>query len=210
MSSQALAFTHKFEPGAADLSPLLLLHGTGGDESDLLPLGRAVAPGAALLSPRGQVSENGAPRFFRRLTEGVFDEADLRRRTENLADFVAAAQGRYGLPAPVALGFSNGANIAAAMLMQRPETLAGAVLIRPMVPFAVPPQADLGGRPVLILSGAMDPIVPVENARRLAAQLTAAGAAVEHRVLPAGHGLSQAEIGLAADWIRTLPRPALA
>ncbi len=91
MSSQALAFTHLFEPGAADLSPLLLLHGTGGDESDLLPLGRAVAPGAALLSPRGQVSENGAPRFFRRLAEGVFDEADLRRRTDDLADFVAAA-----------------------------------------------------------------------------------------------------------------------
>jgi phospholipase/carboxylesterase len=165
-----------------------------------------VAPGAALLSPRGSVLENGMPRFFRRLAEGVFDEADLRRRTDDLAGFVAEARGRYGIAAPVALGFSNGANIAAAMLLRRPEVLAGAVLLRPMVPFADPsladpPVADLAGRPVLILSGAMDPIVPAENARRLAAQLTEAGAAVTHRMLPAGHGLSQAEIGLAAEWL---------
>jgi phospholipase/carboxylesterase len=208
--SADLAFTHRFEPGTAESAPLLLLHGTGGDESDLLPLGRAVAPGAALLSPRGQVSENGAPRFFRRLAEGVFDEADLRRRTDDLAEFVAAARGRYGLAAPVALGFSNGANIAAAMLLRRPEALAGAVLLRPMVPFADAPVADLAGRPVLILSGVMDPIVPAENARRLAAQLTAAGAAVTHRMLPAGHGLSQAEVGLAADWFSHFARPAAA
>ncbi|MCJ2013867.1 alpha/beta hydrolase [Methylobacterium sp. J-076] len=204
MSAQPLAFTHRFEPGAPAGTPLLLLHGTGGDEADLLPLGRAVAPGAALLSPRGPVSEHGALRFFRRLAEGVFDEDDLRRRTDDLADFVAAARRRYGLAAPLALGVSNGANIAAATLLRRPETLAGAVLIRPMVPFAAPPRADLAGRPVLILSGAMDPIVPVENARRLAAQLVAAGAAVTHRMLPAGHGLSQAEIGLAAGWIAGL------
>lgn len=210
MSAETLSFTHRHEPGSAALPPLLLLHGTGGDEADLLPLGRAVAPGAALLSPRGQVSENGAPRFFRRLAEGVFDEDDLRRRTDDLADFIASARSRYGLAAPLALGFSNGANIAAATLLRRPETLAGAVLLRPMVPFATPPRADLAGRPVLILSGVMDPIVPVENARRLAGQLTAAGAAVEHRVLPAGHGLSQAEIGLVADWIAGLPRRAAA
>lgn len=210
MSAPSLSFTHRFEPGSSALPPLLLLHGTGGDEADLLPLGRALAPGAALLSPRGQVSENGAPRFFRRRAEGVFDEDDLRRRTEDLADFVAAARSRYGLPAPLALGFSNGANIAAATLLLRPEALAGAVLLRPMVPLTTPPAADLAGRPVLILSGAMDPIVPVENARRLAGQLAAAGATVEHRVLPAGHGLSQAEIGLAAEWIAGLARRAAA
>ena len=197
-----LGLIHGFEPGAPNTRPLLLLHGTGGDERDLLPLGRHVAPGAALLSPRGAVSENGRPRFFRRLAEGVFDEADLRRRTADLAAFVGAARDRYGIAAPVALGFSNGANIAAALLMLHPGVLAGAVLIRPMVPLAEPPGADLAGTPVLILSGAMDPIVPAENARRLAGQLTARGAAVEQEILPVGHGLSQGDLGLAADWIR--------
>ncbi|MCJ2020268.1 alpha/beta hydrolase [Methylobacterium sp. E-065] len=207
MTDGSLGFIHRFEPGPDAAHPLLLLHGTGGNEADLVPLGRMLAPDAALLSPRGAVSENGMPRFFRRLAEGVFDEADLRRRTGDLAGFVAAARDRYGLGAPVALGFSNGANIAAALLMLQPETLAGAVLIRPMVPFAEPPAADLAGRPVLILSGAMDPIVPVENARRLAAQLSAAGAQVEHRILPAGHGLSQADLDRAADWLRDLEIP---
>lgn len=207
MTQESLGLIHHVEPGPDAAHPLLLLHGTGGTEHDLLPLGRMFAPEAALLAPRGAVSEHGMPRFFRRLAEGVFDEADLRRRTADLAAFVAAARDRYGLGAPLALGFSNGANIAASLLMLRPETLAGAVLIRPMVPFAEPPAADLAGRPVLILSGAMDPIVPVENARRLAAQLAASGAAVEHRILPTGHGLSQADLSLALGWRRSLARP---
>src|SRR5450755_4513769 len=126
MTSPKLSFTHRFEPGGAP--PLLLLHGTGGDENDLLPLGRMVAPGAALLSPRGKVLEGGMPRFFRRLAEGVFDEQDLRRRTQELADFVEDARRAYGFEAPVALGFSNGANIASALLLLRPAALAGAAL----------------------------------------------------------------------------------
>ncbi|WP_426314251.1 alpha/beta hydrolase [Methylobacterium fujisawaense] len=207
MTQDTTGFIHRFEPGPDTARPLLLLHGTGGDENDLLPLGRMVAPEAALLAPRGGVSENGMPRFFRRLAEGVFDEADLRRRTGDLAAFVVASRARYGLGAPLALGFSNGANIAASLLMLRPETLTGAVLIRPMVPFAEPPAADLAGRPVLILSGALDPIVPVENARRLAQQLSASGARVEHRILPAGHGLSQADVSQVLAWLRSLPRP---
>ncbi len=195
-------FIHVFEPGSDPARrPLLLLHGTGGDERDLLSLGRSVAPGASLLSPRGKVLEGSALRFFRRLAEGVFDEADLRRRTDELAEFVLWARQRHGLPAPVALGFSNGANIAAAMLQQRPEILAGAALLRAMVPFAEPPRADLAGKPVLILSGALDPIVPKANAETLARQLGAGGAVVEHRVLPAGHGLGQADIGLLGDWL---------
>jgi phospholipase/carboxylesterase len=200
-----LSFTHRFEPASVPgRAPLLLLHGTGGDENDLLPLGRMVAPGSALLSPRGQVLENGMPRFFRRLTEGVFDEADVRARALDLADFVAQAREAYGLEPPVALGFSNGANIAAALLWLRPETLAGAVLIRAVVPLSTPPEADLTGKPVLILSGAMDPIVPADNAARLAGELTAAGASVTHEVLPAGHALSQADVTLARDWLTRL------
>ncbi|WP_342237446.1 alpha/beta hydrolase [Inquilinus sp. OTU3971] len=203
--TQAQSFTHRFEPGQQpDAPPLLLLHGTGGDENDLLPLGRLVAPGASLLSPRGKVLEGGMPRFFRRLREGVFDEEDVRARAHELADFVAEARAAYGLAAPLALGFSNGANIAAAMLLLRPEALAGAVLLRAMVPLSDPPAADLRGKPVLLLSGQLDPIVPADNAARLVGMLKSAGAAVRHRVLSAGHGLSQADVATASAWISEL------
>lgn len=199
-----LSFVHRFEPATEDgRKPLLLLHGTGGNEHDLIDLGRMVAPGAAMLSPRGQVLEGGMPRFFRRLAEDVFDEDDLRLRANALADFVDGARKIYDPAAPVALGFSNGANIAAAMLMLRPESLSGAVLLRAMVPLSQVPAADLTGKQVLILSGAMDPMVPADNAARLAAMLQDAGASVQHRTLPAGHGLSQADITLARDFLRT-------
>lgn len=195
-------FIHVFEPGTdAARPPVLLLHGTGGDERDLLGLGRTVAPGAALVSPRGKVLEGAMPRFFRRLAEGVFDEADLVARTHELADFVTEISSRHGLPAPVALGFSNGANIAASLLMLRPEVLAGAALLRAMSPFRSPPAADgLGGKRVLLLSGALDPIIPADDSERLAADLAARGAEVEHKVLPTGHGLSQADISLLRGW----------
>ena len=197
-----LSFIHRFEAASAPgRPPLLLLHGTGGDETDLLPLGRMIAPGSAVLSPRGKVLERGMPRFFRRLAEGVFDEADVRARALELADFVGEAREAYDLEAPLAVGFSNGANIAAALLWLRPETLAGAVLIRAMVPLSTPPEADLAAKPVLILSGAMDPIVAADNAARLAQQLTAACASVTHEVLPAGHALSQADVTLAREWL---------
>lgn len=195
-------FIHRFEPATvAGLPPLLLLHGTGGDENDLLPLGRAMAPGAALLSPRGKVLEHGMPRFFRRLAEGVFDEEDVRRRAGELADFVDVARDRYELPAPIALGYSNGANIAAATMLLRPQTFAGAILLRAMVPFAIPPRTDLTGKPVLVVSGAQDPIISADNAARLAAQLREARAQVEHRTLPLGHGLSNADLTVAQQWL---------
>jgi phospholipase/carboxylesterase len=201
-TATTLSFTHRFEPGADRTTPpLLLLHGTGGDENDLIGLGRMIAPDAALLAPRGKVLEGGMPRFFRRVAEGVFDEDDLKRRAHELADFVNEARAAYDFSAPIAVGFSNGANIAAATLLLRPEVLAGAVLIRAMVPLAEPPVADLAGKPVLILSGAMDPIVPQDNAARLAMLLSGAGAAVEHRVLPAGHGLSQADVALTRGFV---------
>ncbi len=199
---------HRFVPaGDASLRPLLLLHGTGGSEDDLLPLGRALSPGAALLSPRGAVDEGGAARFFRRLAEGVFDEDDLRRRAGELAGFVAEVRERHGLAAPVAVGFSNGANIAAALMLLRPGVLAGAVLLRAMTPLRTtaewqPPVGVLGGAPVLLLSGAADPMVAAGDAARLASQLAAAGGRVEHRTVPAGHGLSQADVDIATGWMR--------
>jgi phospholipase/carboxylesterase len=205
MTELSLGLTHRFVPATAPgLPPLLLLHGTGGDETDLLPLGRTLLPGAALLSPRGAVLENGMPRFFRRLAEGVFDEADLRRRAADLAGFIAAARTAYGLAAPVAVGFSNGANIAAALLLLHPGVLASAVLLRPMVPLRETPPVDLAGRPVLMLSGAADPIVPAANVRSLAERLRAAGATVSHETLPVGHGLSQADVAQAGVWLTRL------
>jgi phospholipase/carboxylesterase len=205
MTDPFLGFAHRFVPATAPgLPPLLLLHGTGGDENDLLPLGRTLLPGAALLSPRGAVLENGMPRFFRRLAEGVFDEADIRRRAADLAGFITAARTAYGLAAPVAVGFSNGANIAAALLMLHPEVLAGAVLLRPMVPLRETPPVDLAGRPVLMLSGAADPIVPASNAGSLAERLRTTGAAVTHETLPVGHGLSQTDVTQAVTWLKRL------
>jgi phospholipase/carboxylesterase len=199
------AFIHRFEPAtSAGSPPLLLLHGTGGDENDLLGLGKMISPGAALLSPRGRVLEHGMPRFFRRLAEGVFDEDDVRRRALELGDFVAEARTQYGIAAPVAVGFSNGANIAAALLLLKPDALAGAILLRAMVPLSDPPKAQLDGKPILLLSGQADPIVPPSNSARLASLLSEAGAQVDHKVLPAGHQLSQADVTLARDWIGTI------
>jgi phospholipase/carboxylesterase len=209
MPSLALSFEHRFQPATRPgLRPLLLLHGTGGDETDLLPLGGLVSPGAALLSPRGQVLEGGMPRFFRRLAEGVFDEADLRRRAGDLAGFIEQARDAYGIAAPVAVGFSNGANIAAALLMLHPGVLAGAALLRAMVPLGTPPSVRLAGTPVLILSGAADPIVPAGNAARLAAMLSEAGADLRHETLRADHGLTQDDVVRTAAWLQTQPQPA--
>jgi phospholipase/carboxylesterase len=196
-----LSFIHLYEPATdPNRPPLLLLHGTGGDENDLLGLGRMISPGSALLSPRGKILENGMPRFFRRLAEGVFDEEDVKFRANELADFVAEARKAYGLEAPVAVGFSNGANIAAAMLMLRPEALAGAALLRAMVPLSSAPQVDLAGKRVLMISGAMDPIIPADNSNRLAASLSASGAEVQHQMLPTGHNLSQTDLSLLVKW----------
>jgi len=205
MTSVSLTFHHRFEPATEPARPpILLLHGTGGDEESLLPLGRTLAPGSALLAPRGKVLEQGMRRFFRRLAEGVFDETDVRRRADELANFIAAARAAYGLAAPVAIGFSNGANIAAALLLLRPEALAGAALLRAMVPLATPPTADLTGKPILLLTGAADPIVPVENAARLAGVLEHAGAVIRHQTVPAGHGLSQADMTITKAWMDEL------
>ena len=193
-------FVHAYVEGARE-RPLLLLHGTGGDEHDLLPLGERLAPGRALLSPRGRVSENGMPRFFRRFAEGRFDHDDVRARADELAAFVREQRAARGLGAPIAVGFSNGANIAAAMLWRHADVLSAAVLIRAMTPLPEAPTAKLDGLPVLILTGAMDPIVPAADADRLAAALAGAGARLAHTRLPAGHGLTNGDLGAAMDFV---------
>lgn len=206
MSTTTRSFVHRFVPGADTLArPLLLLHGTGGDENDLIPLGEAVAPGAPLLSPRGKVLENGMPRFFRRLAEGVFDEQDVHRRAHELADFVEESREIYGLAAPVALGYSNGANIAAALLLLRPRTLAGAALLRPMMPLRSAPADDLTAARILLVSGLADPIARPETVEPLRAALAGAGAKVEQRVLPVGHGLTRDDIEIVGRWLEARP-----
>lgn len=206
-TSLDLGFHHVFVPGSSDRT-LLLLHGTGGDEHDLLPLGRELDPTANMLSPRGKILEHGAPRFFRRLAEGVFDEADLIAHTHELADFVARAAAGYGFdPRKVyAAGFSNGANIAASLLLLRPEALAGAALLRAMVPLVPEALPQMPGTPVLLAAGHLDPIVPAENSRALAELLRSAGAKVTLRFENAGHGLTPYTVEAAKHWLEETVR----
>jgi phospholipase/carboxylesterase len=198
-----LSYVHRFIPGPASAAPLLLLHGTGGNETDLIPLGETVAPGRSLLSPRGRVLEHGMPRFFRRIAEGVLDEDDIRLKAGELAAFIGEARAAYGLGAPVALGFSNGANIAAALLLLHPAALAGAVLVRAMAPLKSPPPTALPGTPVLIISGRHDPMMAVSLATKLAGELRDGGAEVQHDIIEAGHGLTQHDLKLATRWLAT-------
>jgi len=202
----AISFVHEFVPPTTPDAPtLLLLHGTGGDERDLLPVGRALAPSAALLSPRGKVLEGGAPRFFRRLAEGVFDLEDLDFRTNELADFVAAAATHYGFDAArvIAVGYSNGANIAASVLLRRPTVLAAGILFRPMVPFEPLTSPDLHDVAVFIGSGRRDPIVPSGQPERLRHLLTEAGAAVTLHWHAGGHELGDDDLQAAKRWLDT-------
>ena len=205
IAEQKLGFTHRFEPASdpATAPTLLLLHGTGGDENDLLPLGASLLPNANRLSPRGNVLERGLPRFFRRLAEGVFDQEDLQFRIEELADFVGQAAQQYGFDASrvLAVGYSNGANIAAGMLLRLPKGLAGAVLFHPMVPFTPDALPDLTGKPVFISAGQSDPIVPAQNTQELANLLRAAGASVNLHWQPGGHTLASSEVEAARRWM---------
>ena len=196
-------FIHEFVPGSSSRI-LLLLHGTGGNERDLIPLGQELDPNAALLSPRGKVIENGMPRFFRRLAEGVFDLEDLKYRTNELADFVTAAAQHYGFATDqlVAVGYSNGANIAASILLLRPEILHRAVLFRAMVPLIPDALPELSSGRVWIGAGDQDPIVPASETKRLGELLRRAGADVTIRFFNAGHGLTNEDVVTARDWLK--------
>ncbi|WP_375425035.1 alpha/beta hydrolase [uncultured Friedmanniella sp.] len=196
------------EPGAAG-PPLLLLHGTGGSEHDLVPLRNLLSPGAAVLSPRGMVLEGGMSRFFRRLAEGVFDEDDLSRRADELADFVTAASSAYSIATGtlVAVGFSNGSNIASAMLLGHPRLLRGALLVAAMVPYASPPTVDLSGVDVLVSNGERDPMIPASMTAELGRQLRERGAHVTDLPHGGGHQLDPGSLRRAAKLLGSLARP---
>ncbi len=200
--SEDLGFVHRFIPRKGPLT-LLLLHGTGGDENDLVGLGRALDRDTNLLSPRGKVLENGMPRFFRRLAMGVFDIEDLVARTHELAGFVDKAVKAYSLDTGhmVAIGYSNGANIAASMLLLRPELLSGAALLHAMLPFQPESVPDLSGKPVLLTAGRHDSMVPSDQAEQLAQIYRGAGAQVTLEWMPGGHELTQQEVQAATDWL---------
>jgi phospholipase/carboxylesterase len=203
VTEESLGFVHRFVPAQTPEAPtLLLLHGTGGNENDLLPVGGMLDERAALLSPRGKVLEHGMPRFFRRLAEGVFDHEDLMRRTHELAGFVERSVDEYDIDQSrlFAVGFSNGANIAASLLLAYPRLLAGAVLLRAMVPFEPDSAADLSGIPVYLAAGRSDQMVPPENTERLAQVLREAGADVTLDWQRGGHGIGPDEIQAAQNW----------
>ena len=203
--SEDLGFVHRFlpaeKPGLRET--LIVLHGTGGTENDLVGIGQTVAPGAAILSPRGNVLENGARRFFKRLAEGVFDPKEVRSRADELARFIRAAISSYSLDATriYALGYSNGANIASTVMFIDPDLLQGAMLFRPMLVFEPDEKRDLSESRVFISAGRMDPIVPVSSVERLVELFEESRAEVTLKWQPGGHSLAPSEVREAAEWL---------
>jgi phospholipase/carboxylesterase/glyoxalase family protein len=201
-----LGFTHVFVPAektATEAVTMLLLHGTGGDERDLLSLGRELLPGAALLGVRGKVLENGMPRFFRRFAEGVFDVEDLKARTDELAQFIDAAAAHYGFNKRhlVTVGYSNGANIAASLIFLHPHYLSAAVLFRAMLPFTPDLVRNFSQLSVFIAAGMRDPIVPRDQTEQLAAILQSGGADVAMFWHRGGHELGDDDVARAKAWL---------
>lgn len=207
MTNPSLGFVHRHVPASTPSLPiLLLLHGTGGDENDLVPLGHMLLPGAEIVAPRGKVLENGMPRFFRRLAEGVFDLEDLEFRAGELAEFVSSAATAYGFDPQnlVAVGYSNGANIAAATLLLHPRTLAGAVLFHAQIPLLPETKPDLQGKSIFLSGGRLDNLVPPGETERLGALLREYGANLTLHWEQAGHNLTRGEIEAAHDWLSSI------
>ncbi|REJ09756.1 alpha/beta hydrolase [Halobacillus trueperi] len=194
---------HIFQKGNSERT-LLLLHGTGGTEQDLLPIAKMIDPDASVLSVRGNVSENGMPRFFKRLREGVFDEEDLIARTDELNAFLDEASKEYGFDRNhiIAAGYSNGANIAGSLLFHYKESLRGALLFHPMVPRRGIELPNQSGLPVFIGAGENDPICPSQETKDLEELLTEAGADVTVHWERMGHQLTENEVKTAADWYK--------
>jgi phospholipase/carboxylesterase len=194
---------HIYKQGTnAKLPVLLLLHGTGGTENDLLPLAEAISPESSVLSIRGNVLENGMPRYFRRLAEGVFDIEDLLFRTKELNDFLDQAAAEYGFDRRyvVAIGYSNGANIAGSLLFHYEDALKGAILHHPMVPIRGVKLPDLSGVPIFIGAGENDPICVPQETEDLSTMLKDAGANVTVHWERFGHRLTASEVDAAAVW----------
>lgn len=203
--SELLGFKYRFEPGEGDRT-LLLLHGTGADENALIPLGQSLDPEANLLSPRGKVLENGNARFFRRFAEGVLDVEDLMKRTHELVDFIEATaeQHEFDSSQVIAVGFSNGANIAASTLLLHPRLLPAAILLRPMMPFEPEDEPDLSGANVFIASGRTDPLIDPKDPEHLAQLLESLGANVALVWRQGGHQLKLGEAESARSWLERL------
>lgn len=196
---------HIYRQGtSADAPTLLMLHGTGGNEHDLIPLADLISPSSNVLGVRGNVLENGMPRFFRRLSEGVFDEEDLIQRTHDLKAFIDDAAAKYGFDRSrvVAVGYSNGANIAASLLFHDGDALQGAVLHHPMVPLRGKELPDLSGVPVFIAAGQRDMMCPPQESEDLTSLLRGAGADVALHWEQGGHQLSRTEVAAAAVWFK--------
>jgi len=209
MKDTNLGFIHRFIPPHSNAKQskqtLLLLHGTGGTEDDLIPLGNELAPNASILSVRGRVLENGMPRFFRRLEEGVFDLEDLKMRTDELAEFLTKSSSKYMFDEKriIAVGYSNGANIAASLLLRRPESLAGAILFRAMVPYSPNVMPDLSNKSIILLEGLYDPIVSTTEAQRLLEIFTNAQSNVTLKWQDSGHNLTNEDIIAAKKWLES-------
>ncbi len=207
-----LNHVHKFFAGneGHEAYPLILFHGTGGDENDLIYMASQLSPRSPVLAPRGSVMEGSSPRFFRRLEKGVFDMEDLLFRTDEMAEFLGQAARKYGfnLSKALAVGYSNGANIAASILLRHPGLIAGGILFRPMLPYSVEGCIALHGRHVLILSGEDDETVPMSQAVALAETLESSGGRVRHEILPVGHEITDEDLQQARTWISRLKHDA--
>ncbi|WP_199431425.1 alpha/beta hydrolase [Qaidamihabitans albus] len=198
-----LSLEHRFHDGDRDAPVLLLLHGTGGGPDDLLGLGKELSPASPMLAPAGPVSEGGAARWFRRLAEGVFDVEDVVYRAGQLAEFLVEARERYDLAGrrTVAVGFSNGANIAAAVLLLRPDVLTEAALFAAMLPVPDPPVHDLSGTRVFLSNGKRDPMAPLDSTERLIALLRERSAEVSTHRHDGGHQISVDGFEAARTWL---------